>query len=41
MCMKVLNIFYGIICRVCITGTRNAERGLDASNKTGPMSIFV
>ncbi|WJX74255.1 hypothetical protein P8452_57928 [Trifolium repens] len=27
--------------RVCITGTRNAERGLDASNKTGPMSIFA
>lgn len=27
--------------RVWITGTRNAERGLDASNKTGPLSIFA
>ncbi|XP_004487099.1 auxin response factor 10 [Cicer arietinum] len=27
--------------RVCITGTRNAERGLDASNKRGPLSIFA
>ncbi|KAL2332033.1 hypothetical protein Fmac_019614 [Flemingia macrophylla] len=27
--------------RVWITGTRNAEHGLDASNKTGPLSIFA
>ncbi|XP_027340337.1 auxin response factor 18-like [Abrus precatorius] len=27
--------------RVWITGTRNAERGLDASNKAGPLSIFA
>ncbi|XP_058753317.1 auxin response factor 10-like [Vicia villosa] len=27
--------------RICITGARNGECGLDASNKTGPMSIFA
>ncbi|RDX66920.1 Auxin response factor 18, partial [Mucuna pruriens] len=29
------------IKRVWITGTRNGEHGLDASNKTGPLSIFA
>ncbi|MED6136643.1 Auxin response factor 10 [Stylosanthes scabra] len=27
--------------RAWITGTRNGEHGLDASNKTGPLSIFA
>ncbi|TKY48534.1 Auxin response factor 18 [Spatholobus suberectus] len=30
-----------LFCRVWITGTRNAEHGLNASNKTGPLSIFA
>ncbi|XP_061353887.1 auxin response factor 18-like isoform X2 [Gastrolobium bilobum] len=29
------------IRRAWITGTRNGEHGLDASNKTGPLSIFA
>ncbi|KAG4985483.1 Auxin response factor 18 [Glycine soja] len=29
------------IKRAFITGTRNGEHGLDASNKTGPLSIFA
>ncbi|KAI4334390.1 hypothetical protein L6164_019089 [Bauhinia variegata] len=29
------------ITRTWITGTRNGEHGLDASNKTGPLSIFA
>ncbi|XP_014518437.1 auxin response factor 10-like [Vigna radiata var. radiata] len=29
------------VTRAFITGTRNGEHGLDASNKTGPLSIFA
>ena len=40
LCMS--NIFVGnVLCRAFITGTRNGEHGLDASNKTGPLSIFA
>lgn len=35
--MKVVNCF----CRTWIRGMENAENGLGASNKTGPLSIFA
>lgn len=36
-----LKVAKNVFCRTWFTGIRNAENGLGASNKTGPLSIFA